>query len=300
MKKKYLLYLLLITAMPGIQRAAACDVCGCAANANYFGILPQYGQHFAGLRYTSSRFTSSHMPSLFETSQSPYHESLQRMEVWGRFYPAKRIQLYAFIPYQYNTRNDAGVVTTSQGLSDISVMGNYILINTGDSGRLSWRNTLSLGGGVKAPTGRFDPSGAASLQTGTGTWDYLLNAIYTTRYKQLGLNADVNVRLNTANADYRYGNRYTSSVRLFYWHRYKLVSILPHTGILAEYAQKDRKYGIDQYYTGGNGYYSATGIDVYFRRISVGCIYTVPLSETLNAGYEKTNQRVSVQALYLF
>jgi hypothetical protein len=278
----------------------ACDVCGCATNATYFGILPQFRQHFIGVRYMNNSFTSKQLPSLFEVKNPLYHESLQRMEIYGRYYPTDRLQLFAFIPYQYNVKNDGGVITESKGLSDINLLGNYIVLNTGDSGGRLWRNTLSVGAGVKLPTGRFNASEAASLQTGSGTFDYLLNAIYTTRYKKVGLNIDVNARINTTGNSYRYGNRITSSARFFYWHKYKMISVLPHTGLLAEYAGKDRKYGNEQRYTGGNGYYAAAGIDVYLRKISVGAVYTLPIYEKLNAGYAQTNYRLSVQALYLF
>ena len=278
----------------------ACDVCGCAVNATYFGILPQYRQHFVGVRYMSNNFTSMQIPSLFDVKNKTYTESLQRAELYGRYYPTNRLQVFAFVPYQYNIRKDGGVITENKGLSDVSALVNYIVVNTGDSGSYTWRNTLLIGGGVKLPTGRFSSNEAASQQTGSGTFDYLLNAIYTLRYKKAGINADVNVRLNTSNATYSYGNRYTSSTRFFYWHKYKMISILPHTGLLSEYAEKDAKNGITQRYTGGYGFYSASGVDVYLRKMSIGASFTLPVHETINAGYSSTSSRVSMQVLYLF
>lgn len=278
----------------------ACDVCGCAVNATYFGILPQFRQHFIGVRYMSNNFTSKQIPSLFDAKNQTYSESLQRAELYGRYYPTKRLQVFAFVPYQYNIRKDGGVVTENQGLSDISALVNYLVINTGDSGGFTWRNTLSIGGGIKLPTGRFNSNEAASQQTGSGTFDYLVNGIYTLRYKKVGLNADVNIRLNTSNAIYSYGNRYTSSMRFFYWHKYKMISVLPHTGLLTEYAEKDAKNDITQKYTGGQGFYSATGVDVYLRKISIGASVILPVHETLNTGYATTRSRISMQVLYLF
>lgn len=278
----------------------ACDVCGCAVNATYFGILPQYRQHFAGVRYMSNNFTSKQIPSLFDVENQTYTESLQRAELYGRYYPTNRLQIFAFVPYQYNTRRDGETVTENTGLSDISALVNYILINTGDSGSYTWRNTLIAGGGIKLPTGRFNSNEPASQQTGSGTFDYLLNAIYTLRYKKVGINTDVNVRFNTSNASYSYGNRYTSSTRFFYWYKYKMMSLLPHTGLLTEYAEKDAKNNIIQKYTGGYGFYAATGLDLYLRKISIGASFTLPVHETINAGYSSTRSRVSMQVLYLF
>lgn len=278
----------------------ACDVCGCAVNATYFGILPQYRQHFIGVRYMSNNFISTQIPSLFDVKNKTYTESLQRAELYGRYYPTNRLQVFAFVPYQYNIRSEGGVVTENTGLSDISALLNYIVVNTGDSGSYTWRNTLSMGGGIKLPTGGFSSNEAASQQTGSGTFDYLLNAIYTLRYKKVGINADINVRLNTSNTTYSYGNRYTSSARFFYWYKYKMISLLPHTGLLSEYAQKDAKNNITQRYTGGYGFYSATGVDVYLRKLSIGASLTLPVHERINEGYSVTRTRVSMQVLYLF
>lgn len=281
------------------KSSLACDVCGCSSNANYFGILPQFKQHFVGVKYSNLSFNSQHLPSLSGQVVSS-KELLQRAEIWARFYPTKRLQLFAFVPYQINLKTEEGNTTQTNGLSDISVLANYILINTGDSGSFSWRHSLSIGGGIKAPTGKFDEKGIPSLQIGTGTWDYLFNAIYTLRYKQIGMNVDANLRLNSSNSNYQFGNRLTSSVRFFYWKKMRMSSILPHVGMMVEYAEKDIQEMVIQKYTGGTGMYAATGFDVYFRKLAIGGLLALPISENLNEGLVKTNQRLSLQILYLF
>lgn len=293
---KYLWACLFLLCSYQIQ---ACDVCGCSVNANYFGILPQFRRSFIGLRYMNNSLQSRPLPSLFEGGTSGYTQSLQRTELWGRYYLTPRVQVFAFVPYQYNIKREAETTTQAHGLSDISLITNYVLINTGDSGRFKWRNTMLVGAGIKLPTGRFDPSGAAALQTGTGSCDWMLNAIHTIRHKKIGINTDVNMRVNSTAHDYRYGNRVTSSMRFFYWKKHKMMSFLPHAGMLVEWAQKDRKYGIEQKYTGGYGYYAAVGMDIYLRKATAGFIYTIPFSESLNGGYANTNQRLSLQLLYL-
>lgn len=281
------------------KSSLACDVCGCSSNANYFGILPQFKQHFVGVRYSNLSFDSKHIPSL-SGQVTNSKDILQRGELWGRFYPTKRLQIFAFVPYQVNLKTEEGNSTQTNGLSDISVLANYILINTGDSGHFAWRHSLSIGGGIKAPTGNFDNNGIPSLQIGTGTWDYLFNAIYTVRYKQMGVNVDANFRLNSSNNHYQFGNRLTSSMRFFYWKKMRMSSILPHVGLMMEYAEKDIQERVIQKYTGGTGMYAASGFDVYFRKLAVGGLLALPVNENLNEGLVKTNQRITLQVLYLF
>lgn len=302
-KRHYRYFLVVLSLFASIPyKVSACDVCGVAVSGNYLGILPQFKQHFVGIRHQINSFNSKHIPSLLaEKATNASHDLLQRSELWGRFYPSNRLQVFVFIPYQYNIKKEDSVNTTAHGLSDISLMANYIIINTGDTNRLSWKNTLSVGAGIKAPTGNFDANGVPGLQLGTGTWDLLCNAIYTTRYKNWGLNMDANARINASNnGNYQFGNRFTTSARLFCWYKWKLISILPNIGLLAEYAEKDVKRNIIQKYTGGNGYYTAAGFDLFYRKVSVGATFTAPISENLNEGLVTTNYRMSLQAIYLF
>jgi hypothetical protein len=282
------------------QLVKACDGCGSAVNASYFGILPQFKQHFVGVRYLNTTFNSKPLPSLFAGNTDDYKEVLQRTELYARYYPTNRIQIFAFLPYQYNLKKEPTQTTKNHGFSDASVLVNYIVVNTGDSGSYKWRNTLSVGGGLKLPTGKYNTNELASQQTGTGTLDFLLNAIYTLRYKKVGLNMDANVRINTSNTTYLYGNRYASSTRFFYWHKYKMLSALPHTGFLVEYGHKDQKHHITQKYTGGQGLYSTTGVDLYYKKWAAGASFTLPITERVNEGYAKTIVRFSTQLIYMF
>jgi hypothetical protein len=278
----------------------ACDACGCSVNANYFGILPQFNRHFIGVRMMQSNFDMRHTPTLFPKENPNFKEKLNRYEIWGRFYMTNRIVVFASLPWQNNIRIDQGTATYYNGLSDATLSANYILINTGDSGRFALRNTLMIGGGVKLPTGKFRSDRPASIQTGTGTWDYNVNVIYTIRYKNWGLNTDATYRINGSSEKYQYGNRFISSMRVFYWRKIRNISLLPNAGLLIEQATKDRSNEITQLYTGGDGLYFAPGIDIYLRRFVLGLNVTFPINETLNNGYANTQNRLATQILYLF
>ncbi len=298
-RAKHLVFILFICITQ--YRSYGCDVCGNTVTSNYMGILPQYRQHFVGLRYLNSTFTSQHVPSLFEESGITSSDVFHKAEVWGRFYPTNRLQLFAFVPYQQNTKTEDELITQTSGLADVSVIGNYIVVNSGDSGRFVLRNTLSVGGGVKLPTGKFDPNGNPALQVGTGSWDFTANIIYTLRYKKAGVNLDASTRFNTTNSSgYQFGNSYNSSIRFFYWYKRNRISFLPHAGLAFEYARKDQQSDMVQTYTGGSGVYAVMGADVYINKIAFGAGYTHPLSEHLFEGLVHTNRKLTVQVLYLF
>lgn len=281
-------------------KVKACDACGCSVNANYFGILPQFNKHFIGVRVTQSNFNMRHTPTLFPKPNVNYTEQLNRYEVWGRYYLTNRIVGFISLPVQYNARTDQGQTTTYKGIADAMLMVNYVMINTGDSGKFNWRNTLMAGGGVKLPTGRFDENIPATTQTGTGTFDYNINVIYTLRYKNWGLNTDATYRINGSNSTYQFGNRLISGVRLFYWRKFKNISVLPTAGVLFEMNRKDKSNEITQLYTGGSGTYASFGTDLYLRRFVFGFNATLPINENLNNGFANTQNRLATQILYLF
>jgi hypothetical protein len=176
--------------------ASACDVCGCSAGGNYLGILPQFHRHFVGFRWSEQLFQSAHSQSAAEAGRFDSEESFRTMDLFGRFYPARRIQLFAVMPYHDFRRWENNALTHTQGLGDVSVMAGYILLDTGDSLRRKWRHSLTLNGGVKLPTGSQNLTNSKgeplhpNLQPGSGTVDFMLAATYTVRRGAWGLAAD--------------------------------------------------------------------------------------------------------------
>lgn len=78
-----------------------CDICNSSAGGNLMVILPQFGNHFVGLRYQHSGFRSTHVPSLLaEGAGGASRETFHTMELFGRYYPHPRVQLMGFVPYR--------------------------------------------------------------------------------------------------------------------------------------------------------------------------------------------------------
>ena len=264
--------------------ASACDVCGCSIGGNYFGILPQFHRHFIGLRWSAE--TSYTALNTNDLLQGRYHsiEEFQSLDVVGRFYPARRWQLLALAPYHWNRQTEGGVPTSTRGLGDVSVLANYVLLDTGDSLRHRWRQTLSFGGGVKLPTGRHDLPASngeslnPSLQPGTGSTDFMFSAAYTLRRGAWGASADLLARWNTANRQhFRFGNRVSGSAKVFYWKNIRGITLLPNTGIFSDAARANRDDGLLLKESKGLTSFATLGLDTYVRHFSAGLSYQIPV-----------------------
>lgn len=284
MKKYFFIALFIVLFATG---ARACDVCGCSLGGNYFGILPLYNKNFAGLRWSQAKFHSYIAPTQNLAAQQS-NDTYSKLEFWGRYYLTKRIQLFAFIPYVYNDMNGTDQVVSAQGLGDINVMANYVILNTGEE-RSSFKHTLIAGGGIKLPTGKFNLEDKGKIinrnfQMGTGSVDFNINAVYTIRYKKAGINLETGYKINTRNShDYLFGNQYRASGQLFLWHKVGPVSLLPHAGINYEQAARHKDGDILQFNTGGTAWLGAGGMDIYIRKFTVGINYQKPVSQQYNS-----------------
>lgn len=288
-----------------VVHANACDMCN-ANSCNYVGILPQFQKNFVGLRWNNSNFVSQPMPSILQKQDINMQEKFNTVNLWGRFYPVKRVQLFVFVPFHDFQEAQQQQVTQSQGLGDISVSAFYTLINTGDSMTCNVKHTLLLGGGLKLPTGKFDNTAmedavSSALQNGSGSVDFPLHVMYTIRYKKVGCNVDVNYSFNTMNKDdYRYGNRFGSSLKIFYWKNLGAFSLLPNTGIMYEQTEKDVKGHFYQLYSGGTITLLTAGMESYYKNLSLGFSFQQPLAQNLSNNLVTSKYRILLNVTVMF
>jgi hypothetical protein len=284
MKKIITLFLLIVGCL---QQAVACDVCGCSLGGNYFGILPLYNKNFIGLRWSQAKFYSYIAPTQNMSSQYS-NDRYNKMELWGRFYVTKRIQLFAFVPYVYNQMNGSDQNVSALGLGDINIMTNFVIVNTSEV-QSDFQHMLIGGGGAKLPTGKFSLTDRGKIinrnfQAGTGSLDFNFNAVYTLRYKKTGVNVESGYKINTRNRDgYLFGNQYRASAQAFFWYKSGVFSFLPHGGINYERAARHKDGEIVQVNTGGSAWLASGGLDVYIRRITLGINYQKPVSQHYNS-----------------
>jgi hypothetical protein len=280
----------------------ACDICGSGGGNTQLGILPNYQRHFVGLRYRHSTFTSMHNGDI-KTAAS---DVFQTTELFARYVPHQKIQLFAALPYGFTQRTESKQTQTVQAVGDVSLLATVIILNNSDSAAHQWKHALQVGGGVKLPTGDYQivqnrQTLSMGLQPGSGSTDVLANLLYTVRYRKLGLNIDASYRYNTTNPDeYLQGNRFGCATRLFYWKIIKKCTLLPHLGASIETAEVDKTRGFTVHDTGGELLLANAGIDVFYKKIAFGIQVQNPILQHLNNGATTTNMRLSAQVLYLF
>jgi hypothetical protein len=301
---KKLIHVLWITGILSLLSSSniqACDVCGCSVGSGYFGILPQFQKNFIGLRYQYRAFDSEHLVLFQGEKPLRTQEVFHTTELWARYVPHKRIHLFAFLPYNYYTKDEEQIHSVVSGIGDVSLVANYIIFNTGEQAGGMLKHALQFGVGVKLPTGKSNHTQehtgllVPSLQVGTGAFDAPLNLIYTIRYKQLGMNIEGNYRINTINKrGYKFGDRVNSSLRFFYWQKMGNVSLLPHIGTGIEYGFWDKKDGEKQEYTESTSIMGNAGLDLYYKRIIVNFSTQLPFYQYIAKGQITGKQRFSV------
>lgn len=294
----------LVLVITGITATRACDICGCGVGSYYLGILPEYNKRFIGLRY-QHKALRTHLGPFGERTPITADETYQSAELWGGWNFGTRFRVLAFVPYNFNKRESQTGNGTKTGLGDIAVMGYYKLFDhKGTLGERLLIQSLWIGGGIKVPTGKYEPTerlvvseSPNNFQLGTASTDFTLNAAYDIRYNDLGLNANVNYKINTENKyEYRYGNKFTSN--LLVYHKFRVaqkVTVAPNIGVLYETAEKDvesKKY--DVAVSGGYSLSAVGGVEVAMKGLSFGANYQNVRSQNLAGGRAYAGNRVMV------
>lgn len=288
---------LFFLALPYSQ---ACDRCGCSLSGHYMSALPQYQRHIVGARWFYRSFETEHSGDI--SSLDRFHSA----EIWGRFYPLKRLQLLTVLPYNHFTKETTSETLTRQGLGDAVVLANYNVLQNARGPNQKWRQAIYIGGGAKLPTGKFDPKLVEqninpNLQPGTGALDWLTSASYTLRYGDWGFNTNALFRFSGKNSEqFQFGNRLNLNGRLFYFAQTGKSSWLPSLGVAHEWAEEDSNQGIRVADTGGYCSFATAGLDWYFGSLALSAQWDIPFNQYLGRGYIHAGQRVQLGISYLF
>ncbi|MEE1884116.1 transporter [Pedobacter flavus] len=308
MKKKIILIALLSSCTFTLVRA--CDICGCGVGSYYLGLLPEFNKRFAGLRY-QHKSLATHLGPNGERTPISADETYQSTELWGGVNFGKKFRVLAFIPYNFNEKVAQTGNGSKNGLGDIALMGYYGLADHRTSvGQKLLVQSLWVGAGVKLPTGKYEPSERLAVsespnnfQLGTASTDFTLNATYDIRLQDLGLNVNLNYKINTENKhNYRYGKKFTSNILLYHKFRIaKLLTIAPNIGVLYETAEKDmenKKYEIET--SGGYSLSAIAGMEFSFKRISMGTNYQNVHSQALAGRRALAGNRWMIHTSFAF
>ena len=212
-----------------------------------------------------------------------------------------------FLPYNivYSQSDDG--TTYNTGLGDLTLMGNFNLLEKIYLNRdtASVLQQLWIGGGLKVPTGKFtvDPGAvvtSANMQPGTGSLDYVVNLMYAFQVKSWGYNFTSNYRINEAANNYRFGNRLNLTAFVFRTFHIGSFSISPNVGMLHEILAANMNHHEKVADTGGHILMAATGIEVMFKNVVFGCNDQIPLSSDLSGGQTDAKIRGMCHLSYMF
>ncbi|UXP31508.1 transporter [Reichenbachiella agarivorans] len=286
-------YLIITTiAVLSCINAWACDICGCQLGGYSFGILSQNPTHFIGVRYSQAQFYA-HIDN--ETLPDEYSDDIYRtMELMGRYVISKKWQISAVLPYSYNVMDGNSQKTTVKGIGDPILIGYYNVINTTSENFRDWNHSLLVGAGLKFPLGEYDAEENDEIinrnfQLGSGSLDYLLAVIYTLKYKSVGLNLESSYKINTENdLHYRFGNQFTSSLKLYYAMIQPSFSLLPYVGLTYEASEMHTDDGFLQVNTGGNALLTNVGVQAFYKQVMFMANYALVTAQDYNTDTRST------------
>ncbi|MEL6134668.1 MAG: hypothetical protein AAFR59_15005 [Bacteroidota bacterium] len=277
----------------GSLSVRACDVCGCASGNLSLGLLPYYQASFVGLQgqYTSFRYRDDATTDRFYVAN-----------VWGRWYPHERWQIFASLPYRVHQRWDEAGLAQLHGIGDAQVLVQHLLLRSSDSARV--RQQLWVGAGGKLPTaGR--PSGEwqdypVHFRLGKPIWEFQASLLYQVRVKNVGLMVQANYQegLHRENA-YRFGSQYRALANLFRTGQRKRFRYLFYGGLMHEEMARDVDGAYYQNDTGGSGSFVNAGGEVYWKRWSVGLLGQLPFTQSYAEGEIIAESRMTLTINYL-
>ena len=181
-----------------------------------------------------------------------------------------------------------GSFARNAGLGDASVLLQYAVFDPKKCTGKKVKHQLKFGFGVKVPTGQFkmnaDGTTSADFEMGTGSVDFLLNAIYTLSYKKFGFNVVSAYKKDLANKDQlRYGDKLKEGLDAFYiLGKFKGFVFTPTAGVNYAHVFYNVYQKQPLNYTGGDYISACAGVDVYYKHFAFSTSISPMLMSYLN------------------
>ena len=286
-KAKIILAVLLVIN----SSAKACDICGC-----FMGITPYDNQSSVSLLYRYRTFSGYdgqkhpifpngakifpvgnqlNAPITNHEGDASDFEAYRALELRGRYFLSRRIELNAIVPYSSNSEKYNGNVSSVAGMGDITAYAGYHLLRKLDQKTVNQR--LIVGGGFKLPTGKNDVENTQGIryntltQAGTGSTDGFAYFSYLLGYKKAGLNLSTTYKVNGANKEKEgIANSTSSFVNVFYNVGLNAkIRMVPSAQIAYEYSGGEKYRGEKTGEHVMNNLMTGVGLDVFVKNVGV-------------------------------
>lgn len=242
-------------------------------------------------------------------------ETYQTYELRGNFYIRERWKATAIIPVVNNAQYIADFERYKiQGIADPIGLISYQVYNTRrDTVKKTFSQRLSIGGGIKLPLGKTNlqyENGTPNLdlQPGSGSWDLLTYAAYSFKWRFIGINSNINLKMNGKDqTNYQYGKTINARSDLFVDMGRKKVKVRLSSGFYLERAAWDRThYGsegeaYDHEDTGGQILFTNFGARLFVSDFVLFGEFQKTIKSELN-GYTQllTRNKLNVGLTYNF
>lgn len=312
MKRKiWVVMALLMPLLLTVNTALACSACGCSMGNYNPELMMSVGNHSIGLfnqtRWFSTRLVNHELGLIGTTSK--YIQIHTLSELRGTWYIHNRLSLTGILPLNRRVmKRDGDMLEQHTGLGDALLTVNAILLRDGKKiESKGYRQQLSLGAGLKFPTGQFNGIGhdgevSPQMQNGTGSFDFIFLGSYFIKLKRFALSAYGSYKVNTTNKNnFRFGNSFNAEVRSTYFKEFKKVTLSPGIGARFEGSGSDM-YNGDFYEldTGGNILYLLGGMELYHKNVSFSAQYLQPVYSKLIGLQYKVNGGIQAGFKYTF
>lgn len=305
------------------QNASGCDVCGC-----FMGITPYDNQSSIGLMYRLRTFSgyygfdrsSALLPSgSLRTGNAVFHtghqhdqvlngndyEEYRVIELRSKFFIHERIEMNFIVPFNFNSMMMNETLQKVSGMGDLNIFSGYQLLRKMDME--GWQYRLTLGAGIKLPTGRDDRTNDhheridIMMQPGTGSVDYFVYGNYTTGINRWGASFSGSYKLNGRNSyNEKISNSINSYGNIFYKTYPGKWVIIPGCQFYYEYtAGIQTEAGISPT-TSMNVLMAGPGVDIYYNSFQISVSGLLPLAEEQYTGKSASAFKFAAGLIYNF
>ncbi len=277
---------LVVTAL--LLTAASVVACAqmscCASSGTNYAILPNVNQNVLGLRYSYRSYNSkTHVMHESHHMTLPVREQLNSLQIFGRFNVAKHLQLSVSIPVDFIEQHAESFNHKTAGFGDIRLLLHYNLLDKENCSRKKTKHKLQIGAGTKLPSGAFkmheSDQMTTNLQPGTGSIDFMANAIYIFRFVNFGFSTNAFYQLNTTNPQgYRFGDKVQTGISFFYVvNTTKSIQFMPSVGF--NYIHQLSNSYMKSQLSGTSGYFltASAGFDVYYKQFAFSSSFSPAL-----------------------